>query len=164
MNKHPLGPRSRDAARSPRGADAARRDSPRSSALALLVPPCRAAGSTASVSAERSCGEDPQIAIGGRRDRSGLDGAGPPEGLQPDVPEPLRAGERHPPARVIGGDGPPLLLVHGWPENWYAWRHVMPTLAKDYTVIAVDQRGIGRTQGTRMRATTPAPSPTTWRR
>jgi pimeloyl-ACP methyl ester carboxylesterase len=49
---------------------------------------------------------------------------------------------------VIGGDGPPLLLVHGWPENWYAWRHVMPTLAKDYTVIAVDQRGIGRTQGT----------------
>src|SRR4051812_24871440 len=23
---------------------------------------------------------------------------------------------------VIGGDGPPLLLVHGWPENWYAWR------------------------------------------
>ncbi len=47
---------------------------------------------------------------------------------------------------VIGGDGPPLLLVHGWPENWYAWRHVMPQLAKDYTVIAVDQRGIGRTE------------------
>ena len=23
---------------------------------------------------------------------------------------------------VIGGEGPPLLLVHGWPENWYAWR------------------------------------------
>jgi pimeloyl-ACP methyl ester carboxylesterase len=49
---------------------------------------------------------------------------------------------------VIGGDGPPLLLVHGWPENWYAWRHVMPALAKDYTVIAVDQRGIGRTEKT----------------
>ena len=49
---------------------------------------------------------------------------------------------------VIGGEGPPLLLVHGWPENWYAWRHVMPELAKDYTVIAVDQRGIGRTEGT----------------
>jgi pimeloyl-ACP methyl ester carboxylesterase len=44
---------------------------------------------------------------------------------------------------VIGGDGPPLLLVHGWPENWYAWRFLMPTLAKNYTVIAVDQRGIG---------------------
>jgi pimeloyl-ACP methyl ester carboxylesterase len=44
---------------------------------------------------------------------------------------------------VIGGDGPPLLLVHGWPQTWYAWRMVMPTLAKDFTVIAVDQRGRG---------------------
>jgi pimeloyl-ACP methyl ester carboxylesterase len=44
---------------------------------------------------------------------------------------------------VIGGHGPPLLLVHGWPENWYAWRHVMPALAKDFEVIAVDQRGMG---------------------
>jgi pimeloyl-ACP methyl ester carboxylesterase len=44
---------------------------------------------------------------------------------------------------VIGGDGPPLLLIHGWPQNWYAWRHVMPALAGDFEVIAVDQRGIG---------------------
>ena len=44
---------------------------------------------------------------------------------------------------VVGGDGPPLLLVHGWPENWYAWRRLMPALARDFTVIAVDQRGIG---------------------
>jgi pimeloyl-ACP methyl ester carboxylesterase len=44
---------------------------------------------------------------------------------------------------VIGGDGPPLLLVHGWPETWYAWRMVMPALARDFEVIAVDQRGIG---------------------
>jgi pimeloyl-ACP methyl ester carboxylesterase len=44
---------------------------------------------------------------------------------------------------VIGGDGPPLLLVHGWPQKWYAWRMLMPTLARDYQVIAVDQRGIG---------------------
>ena len=47
---------------------------------------------------------------------------------------------------VIGGDGPPLLLVHGWPENWYAWRFLMPALARDFTVIAVDQRGIGLTE------------------
>ena len=44
---------------------------------------------------------------------------------------------------MIGGDGPPLLLVHGWPETWYAWRLLMPALARDFTVIAVDQRGIG---------------------
>jgi len=44
---------------------------------------------------------------------------------------------------VIGGDGPPLLLVHGWPETWYAWRLMMPALARAFTVVAVDQRGIG---------------------
>lgn len=44
---------------------------------------------------------------------------------------------------VIGGDGPPLLLLHGWPQTWYAWRHLMPALAEDFTVIAPDQRGIG---------------------
>jgi pimeloyl-ACP methyl ester carboxylesterase len=44
---------------------------------------------------------------------------------------------------VIGGAGPPLLLVHGWPQTWYAWRLVMPKLAQDFQVIAVDQRGIG---------------------
>src|SRR5215208_7140794 len=46
---------------------------------------------------------------------------------------------------VIRGEGPPLLLVHGWPENWYAWRLLMPALARDFEVIAVDQRGIGLT-------------------
>jgi len=44
---------------------------------------------------------------------------------------------------VIGGTGPPLLLIHGWPQTWYAWRMLMPTLAQDFEVIAVDQRGIG---------------------
>jgi pimeloyl-ACP methyl ester carboxylesterase len=44
---------------------------------------------------------------------------------------------------VTGGDGPPLLLIHGWPQTWYAWRLVMPGLARDFTVIAPDQRGIG---------------------
>jgi len=44
---------------------------------------------------------------------------------------------------VTGGDGPPLMLVHGWPQTWYAWRKLMPTLARDFSVVAVDQRGIG---------------------
>jgi pimeloyl-ACP methyl ester carboxylesterase len=44
---------------------------------------------------------------------------------------------------VVGGRGKPLLLVHGWPQTWYQWRLVMPALARDFQVIAVDQRGIG---------------------
>jgi pimeloyl-ACP methyl ester carboxylesterase len=44
---------------------------------------------------------------------------------------------------VTGGEGPPLLLVHGWPQTWYQFRLVMPTLARDFQVVAVDQRGIG---------------------
>jgi len=44
---------------------------------------------------------------------------------------------------VTGGDGPPLLLVHGWPQTWYAWRMLLPTLARDFQVVAADQRGIG---------------------
>jgi pimeloyl-ACP methyl ester carboxylesterase len=44
---------------------------------------------------------------------------------------------------VTGGEGPPLLLIHGWPQTWYAWRLLMPALARDFTVVAVDQRGIG---------------------
>lgn len=44
---------------------------------------------------------------------------------------------------VIGGKGPPLLLLAGWPQNWYAWRDVMLPLAERYTVIAADPRGLG---------------------
>jgi len=44
---------------------------------------------------------------------------------------------------VTGGEGPPLLLVHGWPQLWYQFRLIMPALARDFCVVAVDQRGIG---------------------
>jgi pimeloyl-ACP methyl ester carboxylesterase len=44
---------------------------------------------------------------------------------------------------VIGGEGEPVVLLHGWPETWYAWHKVMPALAKNYTVIAPDLRGLG---------------------
>jgi pimeloyl-ACP methyl ester carboxylesterase len=44
---------------------------------------------------------------------------------------------------VTGGEGPPLLLVHGWPQTWYAWRLVMPGLAQSFQIVAPDQRGCG---------------------
>ncbi|MEQ3550491.1 alpha/beta hydrolase [Pseudonocardia nematodicida] len=44
---------------------------------------------------------------------------------------------------VSGGTGPPVLLVHGFPQDWYEWRHVMPRLARGHTVHAVDLRGVG---------------------
>jgi alpha-beta hydrolase superfamily lysophospholipase len=33
--------------------------------------------------------------------------------------------------------------VHGWPQTWYTWRLVMPALARDFFVVAPDQRGTG---------------------
>ena len=44
---------------------------------------------------------------------------------------------------VLGGEGDPLVLLHGYPQSWYEWRHIMPALAKNYTVIAPDLRGFG---------------------
>lgn len=44
---------------------------------------------------------------------------------------------------VVGGQGEPVLLVHGHPETWYAWRKIMPTLAQHYTLIVPDMRGYG---------------------
>ncbi|MGZ2432612.1 alpha/beta fold hydrolase [Rhizobium redzepovicii] len=44
---------------------------------------------------------------------------------------------------VIGGQGPAILLLGGWPQNWFAWRYLMLPLSRDFTVIAVDPRGVG---------------------
>lgn len=44
---------------------------------------------------------------------------------------------------VRGGDGPPLLLLHGAPQTHITWRNVAPQLAKQYTVIIPDLRGYG---------------------
>jgi pimeloyl-ACP methyl ester carboxylesterase len=44
------------------------------------------------------------------------------------------------------GDGPLVLLLHGWPETWYSWRHQIDALsAAGYRVVAPDQRGYGAT-------------------
>jgi pimeloyl-ACP methyl ester carboxylesterase len=42
------------------------------------------------------------------------------------------------------GQGPLIVLVHGWPESWYSWRHQIPALAAaGYRVAAIDVRGYG---------------------
>jgi pimeloyl-ACP methyl ester carboxylesterase len=41
------------------------------------------------------------------------------------------------------GSGPPLLLLHGWPQHWWCWRRVLPELATTYRVLAPDLRGWG---------------------
>ena len=38
---------------------------------------------------------------------------------------------------------PPVVLLHGWPQTWYEWRHVMVRLAEHHPVIAPDLRGLG---------------------
>jgi len=47
---------------------------------------------------------------------------------------------------VAGGHGPALVLLHGWPETWRAWSKVMPQLAREHTVVAIDLRGLGESQ------------------
>src|SRR5262245_10260901 len=44
---------------------------------------------------------------------------------------------------VTAGQGPPAVLIHGWPQTWYMWRDIMPGLAHRYRVIAPDLRGFG---------------------
>src|ERR1700733_15991692 len=44
---------------------------------------------------------------------------------------------------VTGGSGPPLLLLHGYPQTHVMWRKVAPRLAQDFTVVIPDLRGYG---------------------
>jgi pimeloyl-ACP methyl ester carboxylesterase len=48
-----------------------------------------------------------------------------------------------------GSDGPPVLLLHGFPQHSYAWRHVIAELATDHHVYALDLRGAGRSEAPR---------------
>jgi len=44
------------------------------------------------------------------------------------------------------GEGPLIVVAHGWPELWYNWRHVLPALAAaGYHAVAPDMRGYGQT-------------------
>lgn len=44
---------------------------------------------------------------------------------------------------VTAGAGFPVVLLHGWPQSWYEWRHIIPRLAERFRVIAPDLRGLG---------------------
>ena len=44
---------------------------------------------------------------------------------------------------VKGGSGPPLLLLHGYPQTHVMWHKIAPRLAEDFTVVAADLRGYG---------------------
>ena len=44
---------------------------------------------------------------------------------------------------VAGGEGPPVLLLHGYPQTHAIWHKVAPSLARDYTVVCADLRGYG---------------------
>jgi len=42
---------------------------------------------------------------------------------------------------VTQGEGPLMLMLHGFPEFWYSWRHQIPVFAQNYQVVALDLRG-----------------------
>ena len=44
------------------------------------------------------------------------------------------------------GEGPPVLLLHGWPQHWFMWRQVIERLDPSYRLIAPDLRGFGWTE------------------
>jgi pimeloyl-ACP methyl ester carboxylesterase len=50
---------------------------------------------------------------------------------------------------VRGGAGPAIILIHGFPEDWVAYKAIMPRLAERFTVVAVDLPGIGRSEPAR---------------
>ena len=47
---------------------------------------------------------------------------------------------------VVAGDGPLVVLLHGFPEYWYSWRHQIEALATRFRVVAVDMRGYNESE------------------
>ena len=45
---------------------------------------------------------------------------------------------------VTAGEGPLVVMIHGFPDYWYTWRKQIPELAKNFQVVAIDQRGYNK--------------------
>jgi len=57
---------------------------------------------------------------------------------------------------AVAGQGPLVLLCHGWPESWYSWRHQLKALAEaGYCAVAPDMRGYGQTDNRTRSTNTP---------
>lgn len=90
-------------------------------------------------------------------------------GMQASFPE--VAGVTHRFVRIRGvelhvaqaGSGEPLLLLHGWPQHWYMWRHQIPHLVRRYTVICPDMRGFGWSDARQPATRRKRSSTTSWR-
>ena len=71
--------------------------------------------------------------------------------MNPTAPLPSVPGIAHKRVRANGvelhvataGEGPPVVLLHGWPQHWYCWRRMIGPLAERYSVLAPDLRGWG---------------------
>src|SRR3954451_22416162 len=50
---------------------------------------------------------------------------------------------------AVAGEGPPLVLLHGWPQHWGSWRELIGPLAERFRVICPDIRGMGWTDAPR---------------
>ncbi len=44
---------------------------------------------------------------------------------------------------VTTGQGAPVVLLHGWPQTWYEWRHILKSLSDKFALVAPDLRGLG---------------------
>ena len=65
---------------------------------------------------------------------------------------------------AVGGNGPPLLLLHGHPQTHVTWRKIAPILAAHFTVVAADLRGMGTAANLKVVSTTSIVRSVAWHR
>ncbi|RYY56387.1 MAG: alpha/beta hydrolase [Chitinophagaceae bacterium] len=91
-----------------------------------------------------SCNNDPaapqkQTLTGTNTNNDSVAPAAPPEGFRHEN-KTVNGINIH---YVTGGTGEPLVLLHGFGQNWYMWQRILPELAKHFTIVAPDLPGLG---------------------